>query len=228
MGMADVAKMTKRLSEELGDKAKDAEEVTDYISKMCSGLVDRNNYEANDWEVAIVPYLVAIGLSDADAKTISGSYRAKSAAEYNAKALEEAEEEDEGEDLCNCTFSLAYGAKILLNGTKMNLKRGKVYGIVGTNGVGKSTLMRAIDNGQVTASRRSPSSAPSSSSPTFRPTRRPWTSSRSASRTRPLWSLASHARRSSRSCTRLASWPTTRSAPRRSMVSSPASPVAGA
>jgi elongation factor 3 len=50
--MADVAKMTKRLSEELGDKAKDAEEVTDYISKMCSGLVDRNNYEANDWEVA--------------------------------------------------------------------------------------------------------------------------------------------------------------------------------
>jgi elongation factor 3 len=147
--MADVAKMTKRLSEELGDKAKDAAEVTDYISKMCSGLVDRNNYEANDWEVAIVPYLVAIGLSDADAKTISGSYRAKSAAEYNAKALEEAEEEDEGEDLCNCTFSLAYGAKILLNGTKMNLKRGKVYGIVGTNGVGKSTLMRAIDNGQV-------------------------------------------------------------------------------
>merc|ERR1712216_693376 len=129
--------------------AKDAAEVTDYISKMCSGLVDRNNYEANDWEVAIVPYLVAIGLSDADAKTISGSYRAKSAAEYNAKALEEAEEEDEGEDLCNCTFSLAYGAKILLNGTKMNLKRGKVYGIVGTNGVGKSTLMRAIDNGQV-------------------------------------------------------------------------------
>merc|ERR1711998_184957 len=95
------------------------------------------------------PYLVAIGLSDADAKTISGSYRAKSAAEYNSKALEEAEEEDEGEDLCNCTFSLAYGAKILLNGTKMNLKRGKVYGIVGTNGVGKSTLMRAIDNGQV-------------------------------------------------------------------------------
>merc|ERR1712216_749340 len=129
--------------------AKDAAEVTDYISKMCSGLVDRNNYEANDWEVAIVPYLVAIGLSDVDAKTISGSYRAKSAAEYNAKALEEAEEEDEGEDLCNCTFSLAYGAKILLNGTKMNLKRGKVYGIVGTNGVGKSTLMRAIDNGQV-------------------------------------------------------------------------------
>merc|ERR1712022_105333 len=52
-------------------------------------------------------------------------------------------------DLCNCKFSLAYGAKILLNGTGMNLKRGKVYGIVGTNGVGKSTLMRAIDNGQV-------------------------------------------------------------------------------
>lgn len=59
------------------------------------------------------------------------------------------QEADEGEDICNCEFSLAYGAKILLNNARLNLKRGKRYGLCGPNGVGKSTLMRAIDNGQV-------------------------------------------------------------------------------
>lgn len=59
------------------------------------------------------------------------------------------EEEEEGEDLCKCEFSLAYGAKILLNSTNLHLKRGKRYGLCGPNGCGKSTLMRAIANGQV-------------------------------------------------------------------------------
>lgn len=59
------------------------------------------------------------------------------------------DEEDEGEDLCNCEFSLAYGAKILLNKTQLRLKRARRYGICGPNGCGKSTLMRAIANGQV-------------------------------------------------------------------------------
>ena len=59
------------------------------------------------------------------------------------------EEEEPGEDLCNCEFSLAYGAKILLNMAKLRLKKGKRYGLCGPNGAGKSTLMRAIANGQV-------------------------------------------------------------------------------
>lgn len=50
---------------------------------------------------------------------------------------------------CRCEFSLAYGAKILLNNTGLHLKRGKRYGLCGPNGCGKSTLMRAIANGQV-------------------------------------------------------------------------------
>lgn len=58
-------------------------------------------------------------------------------------------DEDEGEELCNCEFSLAYGAKILLNNATMRLLRGNRYGLCGPNGVGKSTLMRAIANGQV-------------------------------------------------------------------------------
>lgn len=62
---------------------------------------------------------------------------------------EVAEDEEEGVDLCNCTFSLAYGAKILLNTATPRLKRGHRYGLCGKNGTGKSSLMRAITNGQV-------------------------------------------------------------------------------
>ncbi len=51
--------------------------------------------------------------------------------------------------LCTCEFSLAYGAKILLNCAKLRLVRGGRYGVCGANGCGKSTLMRAIANDQV-------------------------------------------------------------------------------
>lgn len=62
---------------------------------------------------------------------------------------EEPEEEDAAEMLCDCAFSLAYGSKILLNDTRLKLKRGHRYGLVGGNGCGKTTLLRAIANYQV-------------------------------------------------------------------------------
>ena len=40
-------------------------------------------------------------------------------------------------DLCDCEFSLAYGAKILLNNTRLRLKKGRRYGLCGPNGAGK-------------------------------------------------------------------------------------------
>jgi elongation factor 3 len=52
-------------------------------------------------------------------------------------------------DLCKCEFSLAYGGKILLNTAKLHMKKGKKYGLIGPNGCGKSTLMKAIANGQL-------------------------------------------------------------------------------
>jgi elongation factor 3 len=44
---------------------------------------------------------------------------------------------------------LAYGGMILLNNTKLRMTRGQRYAILGPNGCGKSTLMRAIANGQL-------------------------------------------------------------------------------
>jgi len=62
---------------------------------------------------------------------------------------EEEDLDDDAEELCNCDFTLAYGTKILLHNTKMKLKRGKRYGLLGGNDSGKTTLMRSIANNQV-------------------------------------------------------------------------------
>ena len=40
-------------------------------------------------------------------------------------------EDEEGEDLCKCDFSLAYGALILLNNATLHMKKGKRYGLCG-------------------------------------------------------------------------------------------------
>ena len=44
---------------------------------------------------------------------------------------------------------LAYGGKVLLQNSKLHLKKGHRYGLIGANGVGKTTLMRAIANNQL-------------------------------------------------------------------------------
>merc|ERR1712176_115428 len=70
-------------------------------------------------------------------------------AESMLEIPEEDDDDDDAEELCNCTFTLAYGTKILLHNTKLKLKRGKNYGLLGGNDCGKTTLMRAIANNQV-------------------------------------------------------------------------------
>lgn len=57
--------------------------------------------------------------------------------------------DEAAELLCDCTFSLAYGAKILLKNATLKLHRGFRYGVCAPNGAGKTTLLRAIHNGQV-------------------------------------------------------------------------------
>ena len=118
---------------------------TMYASNIAASLVNAKNFDTTEWQ-RLVPYLKF--LSSTDALTIVNEWVVKSATigEEDDAANED---EEEGEDLCNCQFSLAYGAKILLNTATLRLKRGHRYGLCGRNGTGKSTLMRAITNGQV-------------------------------------------------------------------------------
>lgn len=124
-----------------------SEPVIEYVSAIAGQLIDEKVVDAADWVSNTVEYLKTI-VGEADAQSVAEQLRKRASPGAEEEAEEEADEE-EGEDLCNCTFNLAYGAKILLNQTHLRLKRGQRYGLLGPNGSGKSTLMRAINNEQV-------------------------------------------------------------------------------
>ena len=121
--------------------------VVEYIAAIAANLIDERIIDQQTWFTHVTPYMT-IFLHEKTAKEILDDFR-KRAVDNIPVGQNFQDEEDEGEDLCNCEFSLAYGAKILLNKTQLRLKRGRRYGLCGPNGAGKSTLMRSIANGQV-------------------------------------------------------------------------------
>ena len=123
------------------------EPAVNYISAIAGQLIDEKDNDAVSWIENTLPYITAI-VGESDARPIADALR-KRASPGAADEAESEEDDEQGEDLCNCTFNLAYGAKILLNQTHLRLKRGQRYGLLGPNGSGKSTLMRAINNEQV-------------------------------------------------------------------------------
>jgi elongation factor 3 len=148
----DIETVKGKLKDILGDKHKAVIEkfdpVLEYIGAIGGQLIDEKDTESASWTMNITPVLSAIIGDAEEARNITDTLRKRSAP--GAAAEDEVEpDEEEGEDLCNCTFNLAYGAKILLNQTTLRLKRGQRYGLLGPNGSGKTTLMRAINNEQV-------------------------------------------------------------------------------
>ncbi|KAJ9143033.1 Elongation factor 3 [Pleurostoma richardsiae] len=148
----DINVVLGHLKEVLGSKYPNATAekfapVQQYIAAVAGQLVDEKETEQSTWCENLKPY-VSVLVGDAAAEGIVETLRKKASPGVEEEEEKE-EDEEEGEDLCNCTFSLAYGAKILLNQTHLRLKRGQRYGLCGPNGSGKSTLMRAINNEQV-------------------------------------------------------------------------------
>ncbi|KIW08884.1 uncharacterized protein PV09_00807 [Verruconis gallopava] len=123
------------------------EPVLEYIAAIAGQLVDEKENEQVTWTTNTASYLGVLVGSDKAASVAETLRKRASPAAAEEDFVEP--DEEEGEDLCNCTFNLAYGAKILLNQTKLRLKRGQRYGLLGPNGSGKTTLMRAINNEQV-------------------------------------------------------------------------------
>ncbi|AWU75376.1 elongation factor 3 [Pichia kudriavzevii] len=121
--------------------------VKSYVAAIAGDLIDERKIDPQAWSSSLSPFLT-IFLHEKESKDIIEEFRKTSVDNIPQPPVWE-DEDDEGEDLCNCEFSLAYGAKILLNKTQLRLKRGRRYGLCGPNGAGKSTLMRAIANGQV-------------------------------------------------------------------------------
>jgi ABC-type Mn2+/Zn2+ transport system ATPase subunit len=134
------------------------EEVRDYVVDTASGLVDDiQKLDADS---------IAAELLDAIAPLLEGSIpestiselctkvaRAfKGIGENEAGGPEKAEgTADSNEDyVVKCEgIILAYAGKSLLRSTSLHLKRGRCYGIVGHNGVGKTTLLTRIAAGDI-------------------------------------------------------------------------------
>ncbi|KAK4554019.1 translational elongation factor EF-1 alpha [Recurvomyces mirabilis] len=147
----DIATVKGKLVEILNNKHKEAVSKFDPVLELIAGiggqLVDEKEFEPISWTTNVQPFVIAM-VGEADAPGIVDTLRKRATpGEGEAEALEA--DDEEGVDLCNCTFNLAYGAKILLNQTSLRLKRGQRYGLLGANGTGKTTLMRAINNEQV-------------------------------------------------------------------------------
>merc|ERR1719217_1805316 len=117
-----------------------SDEVTSWVSQVTAPLFATGRPRTNDM---VIPYLRA-QVSEAESIVLGEKFLEVAAEKFGADEEEVEEDHDDLEVLCDCSFSLAYGNRVLLHNTKLKLKRGKCYGLIGPNGAGKSTLMRSI------------------------------------------------------------------------------------
>ena len=127
----------KQVKKDFGNVAADK---ADYLVTLVCSLINCKVEDEDDW----ADELKAFGVAEAATKA---THAALAKLYFGDQADEE--EDDDVEQLCDCKFTLAYGSKVLLHNTKLKLKRGYKYGLLGGNDSGKTTLMRAIANEQV-------------------------------------------------------------------------------
>ncbi|QLL32875.1 hypothetical protein HG536_0D03970 [Torulaspora globosa] len=116
------------------------DEAVEYLSKLLT--VDAN---VNDWK-RLEEYLISV-LGERNAQFVQEEFIDNLRAVFHQE--KKSHDENEGIEIVNTDFSLAYGSRMLLNKTTLRLLKGHRYGLCGRNGAGKSTLMRSIANGQL-------------------------------------------------------------------------------
>lgn len=134
----------------------DSEEILAYVASLASSLANARDFTSQTWVDALSPYMESLNSDNNTTTTTKTQNQIETFRTLTEKATFSFEEDDEdeddefgGEELCNIRFSLAYGGKILLHQTKLRLRRGHRYALVGQNGAGKTTLMTAIQNGKL-------------------------------------------------------------------------------
>lgn len=142
----DHALVVEAIKKKLGP-VKDADIFIDHIGHICCSLMAIREFKVENWKEVqnLLSVLDVKAASDANVDAL----RKECEAMVKPLPLKDDEDDDDAEELCNCTFTLAYGTKILLHNTNLRLKRGAKYGLLGGNDSGKTTLMRSIANGSV-------------------------------------------------------------------------------
>jgi len=111
-----------------------------YAAGLAACLTNMRNFEPDVWQAAL-------GGVFAESDWIETLRAKMNISASQGDVIEE--EDEEGVDLYHGSFSLAYGTLTLLRDTKLRLKKQMIYGLLGPNNCGKTTLMRAIANEQV-------------------------------------------------------------------------------
>ena len=143
----DISKISENFKNALeADDSETTKKIIDHASSIATCMMDLNFMVDLQWKKFISSQLK--NFID-EAKVDAGVEKVREEAEKMLEIPDEDDDDDDAEELCNCQFTLAYGTKILLHNTKMKLKRGKRYGLLGGNDSGKTTLMRSIANNQV-------------------------------------------------------------------------------
>ncbi|KAK9449191.1 P-loop containing nucleoside triphosphate hydrolase protein [Limtongia smithiae] len=115
--------------------------VVNYVSALVA--VDINTQDWDRIPDVVAPYFADTAKAREIATQISKFYEDI----FNPPSVDDSGEE--GIEIVNAKFSLAYGGKMLLNKAFLRLYKGHRYGLCGRNGAGKSTLMRSIANGKL-------------------------------------------------------------------------------
>ena len=117
--------------------------IVSYVAAICETFAIRNEFIQTIWIDNISKYLDIYVHNNIKQACIDIYNECKN------KWYIEPFNDSHVDDLCNVEFSLAYGGMILLNAARLHVRRGHIYGLLGNNGCGKSTLMRAIANKQL-------------------------------------------------------------------------------
>jgi elongation factor 3 len=113
-----------------------------YVAKTALALTQAKCWAKHEW----VESFRALGAVSLPVAEIAAAVLEKCQVSSRPKEIEW---DTEGVDLYKGEFGLAYGALTLLNTTRLQLKRNRLYGLLGPNNCGKTTLMRAIEREQI-------------------------------------------------------------------------------
>lgn len=124
------------------------DDILAYIAFLAAGMAAIEEFNPSVWKDELMPYLDDQGITEDHVEAFRLAVEKVTLNEDDADSYG-GEDDDDVEEVCNLRFNLAYGGKILLRESKLRLLRGRRYALVGQNGVGKTTLMNAINNGKL-------------------------------------------------------------------------------
>jgi elongation factor 3 len=121
----------------------------EYSAVVMAHMMKTGAYRLTKWKELLTPLLSPLAKESEVEELIDQLHKHFEDKYKSTMDFGDEDDESEGKLLCDCEFSLAYGGMMLLNNTRLRLRKGQRYGLCGRNGAGKSTLMRAISKGQV-------------------------------------------------------------------------------